>query len=132
MSKEPCIYFGTLFTHFIHNHTFAHDKQISVYMDLAFWLSFVMVCLVGLPIQAAIVHYDWYGGDQQKRSLGNRIVSMGTISNLLSSISALIFPIFVRSEYNSPFDYSTPYPDQNQHPPLPQCSFQIWRTFTST
>ena len=67
-------------------------------MDFAFWLSFVLVCLVGLPIQAAIVHYDWYGGDQQKRSLGNRIVSMGAISNLLSSISALIFPIFVRSE----------------------------------
>ena len=54
------------------------------YIDLILWPSLVLVCLVGTPISLAVVHYDWYGGDPQKRSLGNRIISNGFLGNIFA------------------------------------------------
>ena len=38
---------------------------------------------LGLPLHLILVHYEWYGGDSQKRSLGNRIITQCAIANLL-------------------------------------------------
>ena len=40
--------------------------------------------IIGVPLGLGIVQYEWYGGDTQKRSLGNRFASWGLITNMVS------------------------------------------------
>ena len=46
-----------------------------VYLDIALWTSNILTFTVGNALLGSIVHYEWYGGDPQKRSLGNRLGS---------------------------------------------------------
>ena len=41
------------------------------YLDIAMWTSNIFTLTVGNALLGSIVHYEWYSGDPQKRSLGN-------------------------------------------------------------
>ena len=58
-------------------------KTISHWVDLSMWGLCLVSLLFGLPLHLTLVHYEWYGGDSQKRSLGNRIISQCAIANLI-------------------------------------------------
>ena len=47
--------------------------------DIFFWTCAVLVVVVGSPLACLIVHYEWYGGDAQKRSLVNRQAVFGRL-----------------------------------------------------
>ena len=64
--------------------------------DPLMWSAFALVSVVGMPINLAIVYYDWYGGDSQKRSLGNRIISVGSMTNIFSTICSILVATFIR------------------------------------
>ena len=49
-----------------------------------------------MPLGVGIVQYEWYGGDTQKRSLGNRFASWGLITNVISFTTAGTFVGFLR------------------------------------
>ena len=59
------------------------EKTISFGVDLSMWGLCLVSLLLGLPLHLTLVHYEWYGGDSQKRSLGNRIISQCAIANLI-------------------------------------------------
>merc|ERR1711862_185956 len=61
------------------------------------------VLLVGVPITAGIVHYEWYGGDPQKRSLANRFLSNGAITISLAATAILTFVGLLRYNVCHPF-----------------------------
>ena len=72
------------------------SSRISVYVDLSLWTSLVLVCIIGVPINFAVAYYDWYGGDPQKRSLGNRIISVGSLTNILSTLLCFLLAMAIR------------------------------------
>ena len=76
------------------------DPELQVF-DILYWSCVSLVVLVGIPIHLVIVHYEWYGGDPQKRSLVNRFMSNGVVSNIVSSVSILMLSGFLRYEVNS-------------------------------
>ena len=55
-----------------------------------------MTLIIGVPLGLVIVQYEWYGGDPQKRSLGNRFASWTLITNMLSFSTAHTFVALVR------------------------------------
>ena len=59
------------------------EKSISFWVDLTMWGVSGVSLVLGLPLHLILVHYEWYGGDSQKRSLGNRIITQCAIANLL-------------------------------------------------
>ena len=66
------------------------------FFDLYYWLSNLICIFIGLPLNAAIVCYEWYGCDPQKRSLVNRFTSNGLISGTLAAIASQIFTGLLR------------------------------------
>ena len=61
-------------------------SPIPAHVDIALWSSLILVCIIGIPINIVFVYYDWYGGDPQKRSLGNQILSVGSLTHISSTI----------------------------------------------
>ena len=59
------------------------EQSISFWVDLTMWGVSGVSLALGLPLHPILVHYEWYGGDSQKRSLGNRIITQCAIANLL-------------------------------------------------
>ena len=59
--------------------------------DVYYWICTAFVLLFGIPITVGIVHYELNAGDPQKRSLGNRFVSKGAVSCLVSALSIECF-----------------------------------------
>ena len=57
--------------------------------DVLYWVCLTLVVFVGCPLHWGIVHYEWYGGDPQKRSLVNRIISTATVVNIFIALSIL-------------------------------------------
>ena len=74
-------------------------SPILPYVDLLMWTSLILVCLIGAPINLTIVYYDWYGGDPQKRSLGNRIISVGSLANIFSTLCCFLLAVFIRYKF---------------------------------
>ena len=62
---------------------YSPEKSISFWVDLTMWAVSGVSLVLGLPLHLILVHYEWYGGDSQKRSLGNRIITQCAIANLL-------------------------------------------------
>ena len=60
-------------------------------LDVYYWICTAFVLLYGIPITVGIVHYELNAGDPQKRSLGNRFVSKGSVSCLVSALSIECF-----------------------------------------
>ena len=50
--------------------------------DIVFWSTATLCLSFGIPLGVSLVHYEWYGGDPQKRSLANRFVSSACIADM--------------------------------------------------
>ena len=66
------------------------------YFDTLYWTWAVIIISIGIPMNCLIVHYEWFGGDPQKRSLSNRIISSSVIANLAAGISMHTFTAMIR------------------------------------
>lgn len=62
-----------------------------VNFDVFYWLCTAFVLIHGTAITAAIVHYERYAEDPQKRSLANRFVSKAAISCLVCALCIISF-----------------------------------------
>ena len=69
---------------------------IPPYVDTTLWMSLVLVCLVGVPVNLFIIFYDLYGGDPNKRSLGNRILSIASLANNVATFCCFMIAILFR------------------------------------
>ena len=72
------------------------DPDHLYYFDISFWACVGMVLIFGLPLNCGIVYYEWFGGDPQKRSLGNQILSLGSLTHISSTILCYLFIILLR------------------------------------
>ena len=75
--------------------TEVEDRELW-FFDIFYWVCTTSTVVLGIPLACLIVHYEWYGGDSQKRSLVNRFMSNGVVTNIISSISILLLPGFLR------------------------------------
>ena len=69
---------------------------IPPYVDTTLWMSLVLVCLVGVPVNLFIIFYDLYGGDPNKRSLGNQILSIASFANNVATFCCFMIAILFR------------------------------------
>ena len=75
------------------------EKQL-FYFDILYWTWAAIIVLIGIPMNCLIVHYEWFGGDPQKRSLANRIISSSVIANISAGISMHTFTAMIRYSHN--------------------------------
>ena len=68
------------------------------FFDIAYWIWAIVILLLGIPMSFGIVHYEWFGGDPQKRSLTNRIISSYVIANTTAGVTMHIFTATIRSD----------------------------------
>ena len=54
--------------------------------DIFFWTCDAVIIIFGIPVNIGIIHYEWYGGDPQKRSLSNRMMSSGVIAQCTAGV----------------------------------------------
>ena len=66
------------------------------YFDILYWTWTAIIISVGIPMNCLIVHYEWFGGDPQKRSLVNRVISSSVIANMSAGISMHMFTAMIR------------------------------------
>ena len=64
--------------------------------DIVFWSLSAVSLLLALLMGANIVHYEWFGGDPQKRSLANRFMSNVCICDMTSLIFMVALVINIR------------------------------------
>lgn len=48
------------------------DPILTAHFDRVLWVSTALAWTIGPLLIYGILHYEWFGGDPQKRSLGNR------------------------------------------------------------
>ena len=60
------------------------------YMAPLFWMSWFLNLTLGNALLLGVWHYERFGGDPQKRSLQNRLVSEIAISGLLGTFHRYI------------------------------------------
>ena len=75
------------------------------YFDSLFWIMTIFLVTILLPLNLAIIHYERFGGDSQKRSLGNRFTSHALIFLVICSFSLQTFIGFVRWVTNETWIY---------------------------
>ena len=68
----------------------------SVYHDVVMWVLGVACLTLGNGLTAGIVHYEWFGGDPQKRSLGNRLSSHVALSWMAASVTRTAYTLLFR------------------------------------
>lgn len=56
------------------------------FFDIFFWVNLSLIFAIGAPMSFSIVHYEWFGGDPQKRSLVNRFMSSLAMSSYTASL----------------------------------------------
>ena len=56
---------------------------------------------IGLPMMLGILHYERFGGDPQKRGLGNRLISCGILSLLGQCICLQLLLVLIRLDLGS-------------------------------
>ena len=71
------------------------DEQF-FYLDIVYWTSAVVMIVIGIPFNFGLVHYEIYGGDPQKRSLANRMISSSVMSNISAGFSIHVFTAVLR------------------------------------
>ena len=64
--------------------------------DISYWTVAALMIVFGLPLNAAIIHYEWYDGDPQKRSLSNRMMSSFIFSTCTAGVIVHMFAGFMR------------------------------------
>ena len=64
--------------------------------DIFYWTCDALIILLGIPLNIGIIHYEWFGGDSQKRSLSNRMMSSFIMANCVAGTIKHIFTGIVR------------------------------------
>ena len=64
--------------------------------DCVLWTAVFFNFVLVLPLMAFFGHYERFGGDPQKRSLGNRLISHYILAGMLETIARLAAIIVVR------------------------------------
>ena len=64
--------------------------------DALFAIVTVLLLVFGVPLNLAVIHYEKFGGDTQKRSLNNRFTSYAMTFAMTESISLQVFVALVR------------------------------------
>ena len=64
--------------------------------DIFYWTCDVLIILLGIPLNIGIIHYEWFGGDPQKRSLSNRMTTSFIIANCVAGTIEHIYTGIVR------------------------------------
>ena len=72
-----------------------HPSSTTQY-DMLLWVNTVFSWTFGLAMIFGILHYERFGGDPQKRSLGNRLISCGVKSLASQTFCLQILLIAVR------------------------------------
>ena len=54
--------------------------------DIFFWTCDALMIIFGIPVNIGVIHFEWYGGDPQKRSLSNRMMSSGVIAQCTAGV----------------------------------------------
>ena len=61
------------------------------------WAQVMVVSTLGYCLLFAIIHFERFGGDTQKRSLGNRLSSLGAVNVCLQITFTSTIIIFIRN-----------------------------------
>ena len=64
--------------------------------DIFFWTFNALIIIFGIPLNVGIIHYEWYGGDPQKRSLSNQIMSSFVIAQCMDGVLLQTFAGMMR------------------------------------
>jgi len=72
------------------------DNSSLVWNDVILWTAFTLDTTLSNAMLLGIIHYEWYGGDPQKRSVGNRLISSAAIACLLESSFRQIAIVLLR------------------------------------
>ena len=64
--------------------------------DISYWTCAVLMMIFGIPLNVGIINYEWYGGDPQKRSLSNRMMSSYVIAHCIAGVNLHTFAGFMR------------------------------------
>ena len=64
--------------------------------DISYWTCAVLMMIFGIPLNVGIINYEWYGGDPQKRSLSNRMISSCVIAHCIAGVNLHTFAGFMR------------------------------------
>ena len=76
------------------------ESTIAFY-DTILWSFSLLSWTVGLAMMVGILHYERFGGDPQKRGLGNRLISCGIISQLGQCICLQLLLVLIRLNVGS-------------------------------
>ena len=64
--------------------------------DISYWTCAILMMIFGIPLNVGIINYEWYGGDPQKRSLSNRMISSCVIAHCIAGVNLHTFAGFMR------------------------------------
>ena len=68
------------------------DRYTSGDLDIGIWVLLCPMAILGNFLLLGLAHYERFGGDPQKRSLGNRIASQAALSAVgLNSFRTITF-----------------------------------------
>ena len=90
-----------VYSHHCKAHT-ADLSQVAEYetslvgSDILMWAQVMVVSTLGYCLLFAIIHFERFGGDTQKRSLGNRLSSFGAVNVCLQITFRSTIIIFIR------------------------------------
>ena len=70
--------------------------QSLMIFDIFFWTCDALIIILGIPLNIGVVHYEWYGGDPQKRSLSNRMMSSFAIAQCTAGVTLHTFAGMMR------------------------------------
>ena len=73
--------------------------------DVCLWTSTVIAWTLGSLLMLGIIHYEKFGGDPQKRSLGNRLISSAVMSLAAYAFCWQIVLILIRYDLANLFVY---------------------------
>ena len=72
------------------------DPQVLKCFDVLYGIVTFLLLVLGLPLNLAVIHYERFGGDSQKRSLNNRFTSYAVVFGMIETINLQVFLGFVR------------------------------------
>ena len=75
------------------------DDSSLVVSDILMWAQVGLVTTLGSFLLFAIIHFERFGGDVQKRSLGNRLASNGAANAWVQTITRSLLIITVRYDF---------------------------------
>ena len=68
------------------------DVDLSIGFDLAIWAVMCPMVILSNLLLLGLAHYERFGGDPQKRSLGNRLASQAALSAIgLNTVRTVTF-----------------------------------------